>query len=158
MSEKNLGEGRSGHLRATESERTHGTIRGHEVEFDEPRMEGKYGDEHPSPVDHLLASLGGCQVSVLDQCLQKSRVDEYEIEADISVTEMGEGEIPGEMPSNTAMRIKEFQVDIDVTVPEEYERQATRCLEVYDVGCIVGQSLRSGIEYTPETSLSIDDD
>jgi hypothetical protein len=34
-----------------------------------------------------------------------------------------------------------------------YEDRAQRCLDVYDTGCIVGQSLRAGIDYTPETSL-----
>lgn len=57
------------------------------------------------------------------------------------------------MPGHTANRIQHIDIDIDVTVPDEYEEDAQRCLDVYDQDCIVGQSFRSGIDYTPHTSL-----
>lgn len=153
-------EGRSGRFVSTADEPTRGVVRDkHEVLFDEPTFlpvaDGT--DEHPSPVDYLLSSLAGCQVSVLDQCLKKSRVEDYRIEAKATVTGAGRGEIPEEMPSNTATRIMDFDVDITLTVPEEYESRAKRCLEVYDIGCIVGQSIRAGIEYTPRTTIEVTD-
>ena len=151
-------EGRSGHFVTTADEPTRGVVREkHEVLFDEPTFlpvaDGQ--DEHPSPVDYLLSSLASCQLSVLDQCLKKSCVEDYHIEAEATITSAGRGEIPDEMPSNTASRIFHFDVDITLTVPEEYESQARRCAEVYDVGCIVGQSLRAGVEYTPSVDLEV---
>lgn len=153
-------EGRSGHFVSTATEPTRGTVRDkHEVLFDEPTFlpVADGDDEHPSPVDYLLASLAGCQVSVLDQCLKKSRVEEYRIECDATITGAGRGEIPEEMPSNTASRISDFDVDITLTVPTEHESRARRCAEVYDVGCIVGQSIREGIEYSPTVTIETDD-
>lgn len=149
-------EGRSGHFVTTADDATRGTVRDkHEIRFDEPTFlpvaEGE--DEDPSPVDYLLASLAGCQLSVLDQCLKKSRVDEYRIEAEATIERAGEEEIPDEMPGNTANRITDFEIDVTLQVPEEHRSRAERCLEVYDLGCIVGQSLRAGIDYEPRTTI-----
>lgn len=134
---------------------THGVIRGtHEIRFDEPEFipVGSGTDEYPWPVDHLFASLVACQVSVLKQCLEKARIDEFEIRATADI-DWDEGDIPKEMPENTAARIDHIAIDLDVRVPGEYESRAERCLAVYDRGCIVGQSLRAGIDYTPSTNL-----
>lgn len=153
-------EGRTGHFVTSADEATRGTIRDkHEVFFDEPTFLPVAGgtDEGPSPVDYLMASLAGCQLSVLDQCLKKSRVDDYEIEATATITTAGEEEIPDEMPENTANRISEMDIDITLTVPENERSRAERCLEVYDRGCIVGQSLRAGIEYDPRTRIEVRD-
>ena len=151
-------EGRSGHFVSTATEPTRGVVRDrHEVLFDEPTFlpVADGDDEHPSPVDYLLSSLAGCQVSVLDQCLKKARVEEYRIEADATITGAGRGDIPEEMPSNTASRIFSFDVDVTLTVPAAFESRARRCAEVYDVGCIVGQSLREGVEYTPTVTVEV---
>ena len=151
-------EGRSGRFVSSATEPTRGVVRDkHEVHFDEPTFlpVADGNDENPSPVDYLLSSLAGCQVSVLDQCLKKSRVEDYHIEAEATITSAGRGEIPDEMPSNTASRIMDFDIDITLTVPEEHRGRAERCLEVYDIGCIVGQSLRAGIDYTPTTTIEV---
>ncbi len=138
-----------------------GTVRGkHTVLVDERDRGPPVGsgeDLHPTPVDYMLSSLVACQVAVLTQCLAKSRVEEFEIEATASVGRSGEGDVPDEMPENTATRIEHVEVALDLTVPEEYESRADRCLEVYDRGCIVGQSFDAGVEYEPETSLSVSD-
>ena len=133
----------------------------HEIVFDEPEdLEvGAGNDEHPSPVDYMFASLVGCQISVLNQCLEKARVEDFTIEADAAIDpeSMSNAEIPEEMPSNTAKRIQHIDIDLTVTVPEEYESRASRCLEVYDQGCIVGQSYRAGVQYTPTVHLELTD-
>lgn len=153
-------EGRSGHFVSSATEPTRGVVRDkHEVLFDEPTFlpVADGNDEHPSPVDYLLSSLAGCQVSVLDQCLKKSRVEDYHIECDATITHAGRGEIPEEMPGNTASRVFSFDVDITLSVPVEFESRARRCAEVYDIGCIVGQSIREGIEYSPSVTITTSD-
>lgn len=152
--------GRSGHFETSRDEQTRGTVRDtHEVVFDEPEFlpvaEGD--DTAPSPVDYLLSSLAGCQLSVLDQCLKKSRVEDYHVTCDATITEVGEGQIPEEMPGNTANRIHHVDVEITLTVPEADESRARRCAEVYDVGCIVGQSLRAGVDYDQSVTVELDD-
>ena len=147
--------------KSSDSEFIEGTVRGkHQVLVDERDRGPPVGsgeDKPPTPVDYMLSSLVACQVAVLTQCLAKSHVDEFEIEATADVARGGEGDVPEEMPENTATRIEDMAVRVDLTVPEKYESRASRCLEVYDQGCIVGQSFDAGIDYDPETSLSVSD-
>lgn len=153
-------EPRTAQFQKTPGEPLRGVVRDrHEILFDEPE-DNEYGDghdEHPSPVDYMFASLVGCQLSVLSQCLEKARVEGFEItaEARIQPDAMGTDRVPEEMPSHTAKRVRHIEIEITVAVPEAYEPRARRCLEVYDDGCIVGQSFQAGIEYTPETRIEI---
>jgi len=136
-----------------------GTVRGkHQVLVDERDRGPPVGsgqDLHPTPVDYMLSSLVACQVAVLTQCLAKSRVEEFAIEATAEVGRSGTGDVPDEMPENTATRIEHVEVRLELTVPPAFESRASRCLEVYDRGCIVGQSFSAGIDYDSETSLSL---
>lgn len=137
-----------------------GTLRGtHEVKSDEPEWlpVGGGNDEHPSPVDYMVASLVFCQLSVLSQALEKARVEEFHVSADAEIDELGTDDVAEEMPENTANRVQHVSIDIDLEVPEEDESRARRCLEVYDTGCIVGQSFKNGVDYTPSTSLTLTD-
>jgi uncharacterized OsmC-like protein len=122
----------------------------HEIIFDEPDPRGD--DDHPSPVMYLFASLVGCQMAVLCAALEKARIEDFRIKADAE-SERSLDEVAEEMPDGTAKRIEHIDIDLTLEVPKEYEDRAQRCLDVYDTGCIVGQSLRAGIDYTPETSL-----
>lgn len=139
---------------------TKALVRGkHEILYDEPEFL-EYGageDEYPGPVDSMVASLGACQISVLEQCLEKARIEDFHVEAELSATQVDQEEIPEEMPSNTAKRVRHIDVDLHVEVPEEDRGRAKRCIEVYDAGCIVGQSFRAGIDYTPEVTLEASD-
>jgi len=129
----------------------------HELLVDEgehiPGSEGE--QEHPSPVDYLVFALVSCQVSVLEQALHKSGVEEYEIEAVGVVDSLGDGEISDGMPAHTAARVDHVDVDVTLEVPEEYGDEARDCLDAYNTGCIVGQSLTDGIEYTSSKSLNV---
>jgi len=122
----------------------------HEIVFDEPEPRGH--DEHPSPVMYFLGSLAACQMAVLASALKKARVDDYHITVE-AASDRGWGEVADEMPEGTAQRIDHIDIDLTLEVPEEHEARAQRCLEVYDTGCIVGQSLKAGVDYTPRTTL-----
>lgn len=140
----------------TDDPYTSGRIRDeHEVRYDEPEFleYGAGNDDFAGPVDNMIASLAACQVSVLKQCFEKARIEDFHIEADVYNNEVDRETIPEEMPSNTAQRIRHLTVDIRLDVPEEDEARARRCAEVYDAGCIVGQSFRVGIEYTPAVEI-----
>jgi uncharacterized OsmC-like protein len=128
----------------------------HEVLIDESTELPFGGDDaHPSAVDLLLTSLTACQVSVLQQCLEKARIEDYHLEAEATVDNAHHETIPDEMPENTARRVEHIVVHLAVTVPDAYESRASRCVEVYDQGCIVGQSFKGGISYTPEVTVTV---
>lgn len=110
-------------------------------------------DEHPAPVDHLVVALVSCQVEVLDQALKRARVEEYDIEAAAEIDGLTMGDAPEGMPANTGQLIEHIDVEVTVETTAESEDRVQRCLEVYDGGCIVGQSYRAGIDYTPRTSV-----
>lgn len=155
----NFGEYRQGRFEMTSDNpgKTTGSVGGpagtHEVVYDEPEPLGN--GEHPTPVTQMFGSLVACQISVLSQCLKKARIDEYSITAEAEVDQRETDEIEEEMPSNTAKRIRHITIDLQLEVPEEHKSRAKRCLDVYDTGCIVGQSFRAGIKYTPQTNLVI---
>jgi uncharacterized OsmC-like protein len=130
----------------------------HHVDVDEPPWipHGAGNDDHPAPVDHLLLSLASCQAAVLTQCLEKNDVEQFRIECDAEIDEYGQvDDLPEEMPSNTATRIEHITITMNLETTPEFESVANRCLMAYDDGCIVGQSLRGGIDYTPLTTLTV---
>lgn len=146
------------HFEKSADEVTQGTIRDlFDIKSDEPGWLPAGDDLHPCPGDFLLTALTTCQVSVLAQCLEKSRVEEYHIEADSAIANKRMDEIPEEMPENTGNRWEHVDVELTLEVPPEYEAQAERCAEVYDNGCVVGQSYRSGIDYTPTVTIETSD-
>lgn len=137
---------------------TRGLVRGiHEVFSDEANHGPPVGtgeDRYPTPVDYLLSSLVACQISVLKQCLAKARVDEFQIKASADVADRVEFDLPEAMPQKS--NVGRIEVRLSLTVPAEYESRASRCLEVYDQGCVVGQSIAAGIEYEPATELVVE--
>lgn len=159
MAEGDFGERFTASFEAgTDLEHARGTVRDrHELRSDEPPWlpVGGGADEHPAPVDYLVASLVLCQLSVLSQALEKARVEEFHVTADAEVDGLGGGEVAEGMPPNTANRIEHVSIDITLSVPPAFEDRARRCLDIYDSGCIVGQSLRAGVPYTPEASLQV---
>lgn len=136
-----------------------GLTRGvHEVYTDEYTHTPPVGtgdDLHPTPVDLFLSSLVACQLSVLSQTLNKARIDEFRITGSADKGEEVDADVPDDIPSKSL--IDSIEVHITLEVPEEYESRAERCLEVYDQGCIVGQSIKSGVQYEPRTTLEVAD-
>jgi len=134
-----------------------GSVREHTFEIDDSETLPYGGfDLAPSAVDYMVAGLAGCQLAVLSQALRKARIEDWTIEISAIPDAWWREEIPEDLPENQVKRIEHIQVQVDLTVPEEYEGRAERVLDVYDQGCIVGQSFRAGIEYTPETSLTLE--
>lgn len=131
----------------------------HALRSDEPDWLpiGAGDDAHPAPVDYLLAGLAFCQVSVLEQTLENNDVETYDIECEATVDEYGMREDhPDELPHHTAGLVEHVTVDIGVTTTPEDRETADRCLEVYDEGCIVGNSLNTGVDHTSVTSLTVE--
>lgn len=116
-----------------------------------------YGGPDPAPVavDYMVVGLAGCQLAVLSQFLRKARVDDFEVDISGIPSDWWREGIPEDLPENQVKLIEHIDLAVEVTVPEEYEKRARCCLAVYDQGCIVGQSFRAGIEYTPETSVTV---
>lgn len=139
----------------TDSSYNTAVINGNEIRFDEgedvPGSDSK--QEYPSPVDYLLASLVGCQVSVLEQTLHQAGIDEYDIEATGQIKQTNQDDVPDTVPDHTATRIDHIDVDVLLTVPDKYQDDAEGCLRTYNSGCIVGQSLLNGIDYTSNKEL-----
>lgn len=131
----------------------------HHLHSDEPGWlpEPMAGDDaYPAPVDFLLMSLATCQVSVLNQCLEKNGVEDYRIECEAIVDEQDRDENhPDHMPRHTAVRIGHITVKMSLVTTPAFEADADHCLTVYDEGCIVGQSLSGGVDYTPLTALEV---
>lgn len=142
--------------RSDDDEIATAVVRGkHEVPIDEPEWlpMGVGNDEHPAPVDHLVVALVACQVEVLDQALQRARVETYDIEATAEIDGLAMGDAPEGMPANTGQLIEHIDVELAVETTEAFEGRVQRCLDVYDGGCIVGRSYRAGIDYTPRTEV-----
>jgi len=135
------------------------TINGNTIQFDEgDDVPGATGDqEFPSPVDYLLASLVGCQVSVLEQTLHQAGIDEYNIHAYGQIEQTDQDDVPETVPNHTATRIDHIDVDVTLSVPDRYQTDAEECLNTYNAGCIVGQSLLNGIDYTSNKEIKTDD-
>lgn len=116
-------------------------------------------DDHPAPVDFLVMSLASCQASVLRQCLERNGVEEYQIKCEAVIDEYDRDEDhPEEMPPHTALRIGHITITMVLTTTPDYADKADQCLITYDEGCIVGQSLSGGIDYTPLTALEVVDE
>lgn len=159
MSEGEFGREYFGRIDAgTDEAYVRATVRDkHELLFDEPSTleVGAGNDDHPSPVDYLCASLAACQASVLTQALERARIGEFQLTVDWEIDNVGSEDVDEEMPSNTGNRVEHVRIDVRLEVPSDVEKRAQRCLDVYDTGCIVGQSYRAGIEYTPHTELIV---
>jgi len=146
---------------STDQEYTKAVLRDkHEVLIDEPTTMdvGAGNDDYPSPVDHMALSLATCQVSILAQALERARVEEFDITCDYDIGNTEREDVGEEMHDATGTRVRHINVDITLEVAEEDESRAQRCLDAYDVGCIVGQSFKAGIDYTPETELVVKED
>lgn len=151
------GDHKHGHYELTSSNpcKTTGTLhdaRGatYEVSSDEPEPMGT--ETAPSPVTYLFHSLVSCQLTALSKCLQKARIEEYQISAEASFR-FREEEGPEEMGQAAGLRADHIDVDLTLNVPEDQESRAQRCLEVFDQGCLVGQSLRAGVDYATAGSV-----
>lgn len=104
--------------------------------------------EAPSAFDYLIAAAMGCQVNTLEQMLHKARVERYEIDAECTGYTVMKDNIK---------RIQKLELTVTLSVPEAKEARANRCLAVYEKGCVVGETLKRGLEFVVEKELVLDD-
>lgn len=150
-------------ITATDSDEwdTSADVRGkHEVDIDE-RREAWGNDEAPTPGDYLLIATAGCQVEVLKMCLEKARVDDYEIEMYVERDfDPDAGPETEPYPSHTSIRVTDLNMELSVTTTEEFEDRVQRCLSVCEDACIISKSVERGIDInlTKESQVAEPDD
>lgn len=148
-------EGFDARLACTSDEAPRAIVREtHELLYDEPEYIDVGEDEHPCPHDYLLAGAAGCLFETIRQCLERARIEDYEIEM-AARTRKGPADTPDELPETVEFRITDLDVDIQVTVPDEYEARANRCLDLYEQYCPISQSLQAGIDVNPSATLDV---
>ncbi|MGM0590132.1 MAG: OsmC family protein [Halobacteriota archaeon] len=146
-------DGFDGVITCSAGEPARGVFRGiHELYFDEPEYVDIGEDEYPCPHDYLVAAVGGCQVEILKQCLEKSRIEDYDITVDVHSVK-GRRETDDEIPQTAGLRISDIRSDITVTVTAEDAGRARRCVEVFEENCPISQSVQAGIELDMDADL-----
>ena len=98
----------------------------------------------PNPVRVLAAAIGNCMSASLKFCLSRSRIEILDmktvVEGTIVRNERGR------------LRVGSMRVRIEpVVAPDDVERMS-RCLEMFEDFCIVGQSVRDGIDVAVEVA------
>ena len=105
--------------------------------------------EAPSPFGYLITAGMACEVTSLEQMLHKSRVEKYEIDAEVTGYSFTEGNIK---------RVQRLDLRLTLTVAPADEPQAKRSLEVFEKGCIIGETLKRGIDFRVDRELRLDED
>lgn len=104
--------------------------------------------EAPSAFDYFIASGMACQVNTLEQMLHKARITDYEIEAECTGYTFTEDNLK---------RIQKLELAITLTISEDAESRAQRCLDVYEEGCVVGETLKRAVDFRVEKELVLED-
>ena len=98
----------------------------------------------PNPARLLAAAVGNCMSASLKFCLSRSRIEVLDMKAVVE----------GTMVRNERgrFRVGSMRVRIEpVVAPDDVERMS-RCLEMFEDFCIVGQSVRDGIDIAVEVA------
>lgn len=106
-----------------------------------PPLGGGWG---PNPARLLAAAVGNCMGASLRHCLGRSRVELLDLRA----------RVEGTLARNERgrLRIGGLRVRLEPTIaPGDVERVG-RCLELFEEFCIVGQSVRQGIELSVDVA------
>jgi uncharacterized OsmC-like protein len=127
----------------------------HEVELDEPWWVPVGNDTAPCPADYLLVATAGCQVEVLRQCLEKARIEDYEIRLHAERQRANPDNAPDPFPEHTSMRIPAIDFELTVETTPEFEGRVQRCLDVCEDACIVSRSVEDGIDFSLSKSLTL---
>lgn len=94
-------------------------------------------DEAPNALTYLQAAALGCQVNSLEMLLRKSRIEEYHVDGHST---------PYLFREDNIKRVQRLELEIELHVPEDVESRARRCLDIYEQGCLVGESIKRGID------------
>lgn len=152
-SDDDLDDGPTATMIASNDRTNYVRVQNHGLYIDEPEhlahsfKKGGRG-EAPSALGYLLTAAMGCQVNSLEQMLHKARLTDYEIDAECTGYTVIEEDIK---------RVQKISLEIALTVPADKESRANRCLEVYEKGCVVGETLKRGIDLEVEKRLVMDD-
>ncbi|WP_312910266.1 OsmC family protein [Natronosalvus caseinilyticus] len=153
-SDDDLDDGPTATMVASNDRTNYVRVQNHALYIDEPEhlshsfKKGGRG-EAPSALGYLLTAAMGCQVNSLEQMLHKARLTEYEIDAECTGYTFLEDDVK---------RVQKIDLRITLSVPEAEESRANRCLEVYEKGCVVGETLKRGIDLKVAKRLVLDDD
>jgi organic hydroperoxide reductase OsmC/OhrA len=103
----------------------------------------------PNPARLLAAAVGNCMSASLKFCLDKARVELLDLRVRVSGTTVRN--------ENGRFRIGGLRVELEPVLAEGDAGRIGRCLEVFEDFCIVGQSVRRGIDVdvsvTPRTAV-----
>ncbi|MHB1168280.1 MAG: OsmC family protein [Longimicrobiales bacterium] len=96
----------------------------------------------PNPARLLAAAVGNCLSASLKFCLEKSRIEVQELTT----------KVEGTIVRNEAgrLRIGGLRVQLEPGLDPGQVERAGRCLEIFEEFCIVGQSVRQGIDIDVE--------
>ena len=116
------------------------------IDFEQPGVSPLTVDEPaplgagvgPNPSRLLAAAVGNCMSASLRFCLERAHI---ELE-DMKTT------VVGTMVRNERgrLRIEKLAVQLQPTLSAENAERMTRCADMFEDFCIVGQSVRSGID------------
>jgi uncharacterized OsmC-like protein len=100
----------------------------------------------PNPARMLAAAVGNCMSASLRFCLERAHIEILDMKARVT----------GTMVRNERGRFRIGSMSVllePVVAPGDLERMG-RCLEMFEDFCIVGQSVREGIEMNVEVAAS----
>lgn len=153
-SDEELDEGPSATMVSSNDRTNYIRTQNHGLYIDEPEdlshsfKKGGKG-EAPTAFGYLLSAAMGCQVNSLEQMLHKARIEEdYEIEAEC---------VGYTVTKDNIKRIQRLELEITLTIPEEKESAAQRCLDVYEKGCVIGETLKRGMKFEIEKHLELEE-
>jgi organic hydroperoxide reductase OsmC/OhrA len=109
---------------------------------DEPAPLG--GGAGPNPSRMLAAAVGNCMSASLKFCLDRAHIEVLDMRT----------RVEGTMVRNERgrMRIGSMKVSLEpVVAPEDVERM-NRCLGMFEDFCIVGQSVKEGVDMAVEVT------
>lgn len=152
-SDDDLDEGPTATMIASDDRTNYVRVQNHGLYIDEPEhlshsfKKGGRG-EAPSALGYLLTAGMGCQVNSLEQMLHKARVTDYEIDAECTGYTFIEDDVK---------RVQKMSLEMTLTVPEDEESRGQRCLDVYEQGCVVGETMKRAIDFDVDRELVLDD-
>lgn len=117
-----------------------------DLRTDEPPPLGE--GEGPNPARLLAAAVGNCMSASLKYCLDRARIEVRELKTRV------EGTIVRNEQGR--LRVGSLRVRLEPTLGADGAERIGRCLEVFEDFCIVGQSVRQGIEIAVEVSPAAD--
>lgn len=103
--------------------------------LDEPEPLGEGTGPNASML--LAAAVGNCLSASLLYCLRRSRVEVSKLEASVEgITARNE---------RGRWRVKELNVELNLIMEGDYQKEMERCIGIFEDFCIVTESVRNGI-------------